>query len=214
MSGRPPLDLSIYLVTSSAHTGRDRLVSTVVAAVEGGVSIVQLREPTATDEVVLDLAIQLVDALAGSDVPLLIDDRVHLVEPSGAAGVHVGQTDMPAAQARDLIGPDRWLGLSAHTTEQARIAEAEGVVDYLGIGPAWPTRTKDTGRDALGPEGIRAVATATPLPSVAIGGIDATRAPRLRDAGVEGIAVVTAICSAPDPQAAARDIRSAWEATP
>lgn len=209
---RDALDLSLYLVTSSALTGQERLAEVVRAAVDGGVTLVQLREPDASDEVVLALARELVDVLKPTDVPLLIDDRVHLVEAAGAHGAHVGQTDLPAGEARAILGPDRWLGLSAHTAEQAGIAAQEGHVDYLGVGPAWPTETKSTGRDALGPEGVRKVATATDLPAVAIGGIDAERAPALRSAGIDGVAVVSAICGATDPRAAAAEIRAAWEA--
>lgn len=205
------LDLSLYLVTSSVLTGRDRLVPTVLAAVDGGVRVVQLREPDATDADVLALARDVAQALAPTGVPLLIDDRVHLVERSGADGAHVGQTDLPAAQARELLGPDRWLGVSTHTVDQARMAEREGYADYLGIGPAWPTSTKETGRDALGPHGIREVATSTSLPSVAIGGIDVAEAAQLRGAGVDGVAVVSAICGASDPRSAAARLRTAWE---
>lgn len=208
---RRRLDLGLYLVTSSALTGRDRLVPTVLAAVDGGVGVVQLREPDAPDIEVLEMATELVAALEPTGVPVLIDDHVHLVEPSGAHGVHVGQSDIPAAKARELIGPDRWLGVSTHTVEQARVAADEGCADYLGIGAAWPTATKDTGRDALGPSGVREVATATGLPSVAIGGIDAERAALLRDTGIDGVAVVSAICGSPDPRSAAIRLRAAWE---
>lgn len=207
---RDPLDLSVYLVTSSALTGHDGLVPMVLAAVEGGVSLVQLREPDAPDSDVLSLATDLVQALEPTGVPLLIDDRVHLVEPAGAHGAHVGQTDLPAAQARTMLGPDRWLGVSTHTVEQAQTAELEGHADYLGIGAAWPTSTKATGRDALGVKGVRAVATATTLPSVAIGGIGAAQAAQLRGSGVAGVAVVSAICGAADPRRAAAEIRAAW----
>lgn len=208
---RTTLDLSLYLVTSSVLTGRERLVPTVLAAVDGGVRVVQLREPDAADAEVLALARDLAQALAPTGVPLLIDDRVHLVERSGAGGAHVGQSDLPAAQARELLGPDRWLGVSTHTVDQAKAAEREGYADYLGIGAAWPTSTKDTGRDALGPQGVREVAISTRLPSVAIGGIGVAEAAQLRSTGVEGVAVVSAICGASDPRSAAARLRTAWE---
>lgn len=203
-------DLSLYLVTSSAMTGADRLVDVVLDAVAGGVTIVQLREPERPDREIVALGRDLADALRGTGVPLIIDDRVDLVETIGADGAHVGQSDLPADAARRILGPHALLGLSAHTPEQARVAADGGDVDHLGIGAAWDTTTKDVGRPPLGPEGVRAVAQASDLPSVAIGGIDLTRVPLLVGTGVQGVAVVSAICAAPDPRRAAADLRAAW----
>lgn len=211
MSGRGVPDLSLYLVTSSELAGRGRLVDTVVAATTGGVSLVQLREPDASDADVVALGRDLVAALAPTGVPLLINDRVHLVEEIGAAGAHVGQDDLDPVKARELIGPDRWLGQSVQTVEQARAAAESGEVDYLGIGPAWPTATKQVTVPPLLPAGVRTIAHATELPSVAIGGIGVDEVPQLRTSGISGVAVVSAICGRLDPRGEATRLRAAWE---
>lgn len=209
---RPPLDLSLYLVTDTVLCGAAGVARTVAAAVRGGVTTVQLRDPHATDAELVELGRDVRTALAGTGVPLLVDDRVHLVEEIGADGAHVGQDDLAVDEARRLLGPDRYLGLSARTTEQVAAAAAHGVgvLDYLGVGPVWATTTKTGHATPGGVQRVRDVVAASPWPCVAIGGVTAERAPLLRGSGAAGIAVVSAVCGRPDVEAAARELRAAW----
>lgn len=208
-----PLDLSLYLVTDTAMSAARGLAETVRLAVDGGVTVVQLRDHHATDDELVALGRELVEVLRPSGIPLLVDDRVHLVESIGAQGVHVGQRDMPPVEARAILGPDAWIGLSAGTDEQVRAAAdlPAGTVDYLGVGPVWATATKADHGPTLGPEGLRVLTAIASLPTVAIGGIDAARVPQLAGCGTHGIAVVSAICAAADPASAARELRRVWE---
>ncbi|HEY5223610.1 MAG TPA: thiamine phosphate synthase [Microbacteriaceae bacterium] len=210
---RPPLDLSLYLVTDTVLCGAYGVAATVAAAVRGGVTAVQLRDPHATDDDLVTLGRSVAAALYGTGVPLLLNDRVHLVEAIGAQGAHIGQSDLGVAEARTILGPDAYLGLSAQTV--AHVAAARRLtphaIDYLGVGPIWAQTTKP---DAAAPGGLgrlRAVLAASPWPCVAIGGIGAERAALVRAAGAAGVAMVSAICGRRDPEAAARDIRSAWD---
>jgi thiamine-phosphate pyrophosphorylase len=210
---RPPIDLSVYLVTDTALCGELGVPSTVALAVRGGVTVVQLRDPAASDAELVTLGRALVTALEGSTVPLLINDRVHLVETIGAQGAHIGQSDLGIDEARAMLGDGAYLGLSAQTVEHVAAARRHGrhSLDYLGVGPIWAQTTKP---DAAAPGGIellRAVLAVSPWPCVAIGGIDSTRAPIVRAAGVAGVAVVSAICGRADVMAAASEIRSAWD---
>ncbi|MEP7034955.1 MAG: thiamine phosphate synthase [Dermatophilaceae bacterium] len=213
---RPPLDLSIYLVTDTAMCGQLGVVATVSAAVGAGATIVQLRDTDATDDELVNLGRQVSAALRGTGVALIINDRVHLVAAIGAQGGHVGQSDLGARQARALLGPEACLGLSVQTLEHVAAARqlTEGTVDYLGVGPVWGTATK---LDAAAPGGLgtlREVTSASPWPCVAIGGITLERLTEVRDAGTAGAAVVSAICGQPDPAAATRALRAAWDGGP
>ncbi|MDP3969243.1 MAG: thiamine phosphate synthase [Nocardioides sp.] len=210
------LDLSLYLVTdvdAVAATGRD-LVDTAVAAVTGGATTVQLRAKHLPVREQVELTLRLADALP-TDTPLLVNDRVDVVLAARArgarvAGVHLGQTDLDPADARALLGPDAALGLSTGTPARVRAAAAAGVVDYLGLGAFRPTATKPDAPPALGLDGVAALVRASPLPTVAIGGIGPADAAALRRTGVGGIAVVSAVCAAPDPRAAAAALATAW----
>lgn len=212
-SARPALNLSLYLVTDTNVCGEVGVPATVAAAVAGGVSAVQLRDPLATDEELVALGRQVRAALVGTGVPLLVNDRVHLVGTIGADGAHVGQSDLDVAQARALLGPGPYLGLSVQCVEQVQAARAHGLaaVDYLGVGPVWPTATKPDHAPPGGIERLCQVSEASPWPCVAIGGIARERVAALRGTGVVGIAVVSAICGAPDAALAARELARAWE---
>jgi thiamine-phosphate pyrophosphorylase len=206
------IDLSVYLVTDSTLCGAYGVVATVEAAVRGGVTAVQLREPVAEDDEVVALGRELAAVLRGTGVPLLIDDRVHLVDTIGAQGAHVGQSDLDPVAARALLGGERLLGLSVQTLEHVRAARLlpEGTVDYLGVGPVWPQRTKPDAAAPVGVAGLERIVRASPWPCVAIGGIDGPGVARVRATGAAGIAVVSAVCGRPDPADAARRLRSAW----
>ncbi|WP_444678671.1 thiamine phosphate synthase [Halomonas sp. E19] len=198
-----PLDLSLYLVTDPQLCARQGLVETVVAAVRGGVTIVQLRDKHASDGELIEQARRLKAALAGSGVPLIINDRLAVAVESGADGLHLGQGDGNLAAARDALGESAILGLSVQNHEQLSHLDPSAL-DYLGLGPVFATSTKRDHAAPLGFAGLAALVAASPLPAVAIGGLKAEHAGQVRAAGAQGPAVVSAICGQPDPEAAAR----------
>lgn len=206
---RPSLDLSLYVVADTVLCGTRAVVTTVLAAVRGGATAVQVREPLATTRQLCQLAETVHHALAGTAVPLLVNDRLDVALAVGAEGVHLGQSDLPATHARRIGGPDLLVGLSVSTLEQTAAANAlpAGTVDYLGVGPVFATPTKPLAAPALGLELTARVRAGTSLPCVAIGGIGAGNAAQVRATGVDGIAVVSAVCVAPDPEAAAAALR-------
>jgi len=197
------LDLSLYLVTDPRLCAERGLVETVVAAVRGGVTVVQLRDKHASDGEMIDQARRLKAALAGSGVPLIINDRLAVAVESGADGLHMGQDDGEVAAARAALGEGALLGLSVQTLEQMAQVDV-GRLDYLGLGPVFATPSKHDHAEPLGFEGLTRLAAASPLPAVAIGGLKAEHATAVRQAGTLGPAVISAICGCPDPEAAAR----------
>jgi thiamine-phosphate pyrophosphorylase len=180
-------------------------------ALHGGVDVVQLRLKDADDETVLATARRYVTVCRAHGAPLILNDRPDLVSAAGADGVHVGQDDLAVAQARALVGPDRIVGLSTHSPAQIDAAAAQPEVDYIGVGPVHATPTKP-GRPAVGLDLVRYAAAHAATPFFAIGGIDAGNVVAVRSAGATRIAVVRAITHAPDPEAAARALRSGSEA--
>lgn len=211
-----PFDLSLYLVTDTTMCAPIGVAQTVREAVAGGATLVQLRDPDCSDEEFVRLGRELVDVLDGTGVPLLLNDRVHLVEVVGAQGVHVGQSDMPAQEARAVLGPQAILGLSVTNARDLASAAAlpVGTVDYLGVGPLRATASKPDHAEPAGFARLSALARRSPVPTCAIGGVKAGDAAALKAAGLHGLAVISAICGQPDPQAATRDLARAWEAGP
>jgi thiamine-phosphate pyrophosphorylase len=173
------------------------------AALRGGVDIVQLRDKPATEAERLVTAERFRAITALHDALLIINDHPELAVAAGADGVHIGQDDMPVAQAREIVGPERLVGLSTHTPEQ--VDRARGV-DYIGVGPVHATPTKP-GRPAVGLELVRYAASHARVPFFAIGGIDADNAGVVRDAGATRIAVVRALTQASDPEAMAQALQ-------
>lgn len=199
------LDLSTYLVTDPDLCGERGVFETVVAAVEGGVTAVQLRDKGASARSLSLLATALLRALDGSGVPLLVNDRLDVALATGAHGVHLGQDDLDVEDARRLAGPGLLIGLSVSTQEEMTAANRlpPGTVDYLGIAPVFATATKTDTEEELGLDGLADLCRRTDLPCVAIGGIHAGNAAAVRSSGVDGVAVVSAICAAADPADAA-----------
>ena len=210
---RAPLDLSVYLVTDTVMCGRFGVAATVSAAVRAGASLVQLRDEEATDDELVSLGRQVLAALEGTGVPLIVNNRVHLVEAIGAQGGHVGQDDLEIGKARALLGPAAYLGLSAQTVEHVTAAREHGerTLDYLGVGPVWGTATKPDAAPPGGLERLRQITAVSPWPCVAIGGVSLERLPLVRRAGVGGAAFVSAICGQPDVAAVTRALREAWD---
>ena len=199
-------DRSIYrlcLVTDRDLARGRPLVDVVAAAVQGGVTMVHLRDKTATTRAFLEEARALQALLAPLGVPLVINDRVDIALAVGAAGVHVGQTDMPIEAVRALVGPGCIVGLSITNRMQIERADAKAV-DYLGIGPIFAQQTKADASTPLGFDGFAALRKMSEKPVVAIGGVKAEHVGPLRAAGADGVAVVSAIVSADDPEKAAR----------
>lgn len=209
---RRQLDLSLYLVTDTALCGPDGMAALVATAVAAGVTAVQLRDPGADGDRLVELGQELMTVLRGTGTPLIVNDRVDLVAAIGADGAHIGQGDIDPVQARELLGPDALLGLSVQTPAHVAVARGYGadVVDYLGVGPVWPQTTKSDAAEPGGLDRLRAIVAASPWPCVAIGGIDAARASQVRTTGAAGVAVVSAVCGQPDVSGAVRRLRAAW----
>ena len=209
------MDLSTYLVTDAALCGPRGVPSVVAAAVRGGATCVQVREKALGARDFLALVGAVAEAADG--VPVLVNDRLDVALAARAqgvpvAGVHVGQSDLPAPLVRGLLWPGAALGLSvSRTSELEEIATwPAGTVDHLGVGPVRATATKPGHGPVIGVAGAAAIAAASPLPCVAIGGLDADLAGPLRRAGLAGAAYVSAICAAEDPERAARQLAAAW----
>ncbi len=200
--------LRLYLVTDRLLAGGRSLTEIVLAAVAGGVSIVQIREKEATTRVFVEQARALKAALQGSAVPLIVNDRLDVALAVGADGVHLGDDDLPLAEARRLLGPAAIIGVSLGGRADGAVAEA----DYVAASPVFTTGTKPDAGPALGLAGVRALRLGVPRPLIAIGGINLQNAPAIVQAGADGIAVVSAIMAADDPQAAAAALRAAVEA--
>lgn len=203
-----PSDLRLYAVTDRrALPAGVTLAQAVEAALDGGVTCLQLREKEASAGEILALARTLLPLCRARRVPLLINDRVDIALAAGADGVHLGQEDLPLPEARALLGPDRILGATAHTVEEALRAQAEGA-DYLGVGAMFPTGTK-TNTIPTSADTLKAICAAVSIPVVAIGGVNAQNLPTLAGTGIAGAAVVSAIFSQSDLTAAARTLRTA-----
>lgn len=199
--------LRLYLVTDQTLIRGDSLIDVVGSAVQGGVTCVQLREKNLDTRSFLAKALALKALLMPHNVPLVINDRIDIALASGADGVHLGQSDMPPELARTLLPPHVFIGWSVETMEEVK-KSAFLPVDYLGISPVFLTPTKaDTGK-AWGLQGLADARLATSLPLVAIGGIHSGNARQVFNAGADGLAVVSALCAADDPRAAASRLKS------
>lgn len=181
------------------------------AAIEGGADTIQFRQKTGTIRHQLHEARPAAQVCQEASVPLLIDDRLDLMQAVNAAGVHLGQTDFPIADARRILGPNAILGATATTRAQAEKA-AEAGADYIGFGPVFPTASKANPASVKGLAGLAEVCQAVSLPVIAIAGMTPDRVGAVIAAGAHGIAVMTAISTAPDPTAATRRFRTALDA--
>jgi thiamine-phosphate pyrophosphorylase len=198
----------LYLVTDPVLIGDRALTDVVLAAVDGGARAVQLREKTASTRVFVERARALRERLDQRGVPLIINDRVDVALAAGADGVHIGRNDMAYADARRLFGPDAIIGLSVETPDD--VEEAERLdVDYLGVSPVFATSTKTDTLGVWGLEGLAEVRRRSRHPLVAIGGLNAGNVAEVVRAGADAVAVVSAICAAADPRAAAADLVAA-----
>lgn len=203
-------DLTLYFVTDSTGMEEDRFLEKIEAACRGGVTLLQLREKEGSGREFLRLAQRVREIADRFGVPLLIDDRVDIALACGAAGVHVGQEDLPVETARKLLGPDRIIGATAKTVPQAREAKEQGA-DYLGVGAIYPTTTK-VKTILTKVETLAEIVREVGLPVVAIGGLNRENCDILKGSGFSGVAAVSAIMKAEDPESTARAFKAKIEA--
>jgi thiamine-phosphate pyrophosphorylase len=208
---RRRFDPTLYLVTDPELARGRRLTEVVSAAVRGGVTLVQLRDKHAAGRALLEAARALKTVLDPQGVPLLINDRADVAQAAGV-GCHVGQSDLPVAAVRAILGPDALVGLSLDDLAQAGAVDP-ALVDYVAYGPFAATATKADAGAPVGPDGLATIRNLTALPLIAIGGIDAGNVAAAVRAGADGIAVVSAIMAAADPEGAARQLRAAIDTT-
>lgn len=198
-------DLAVQFVTDARLCRARGLVETVQAAMRGGVSLVQLRDHEAKGGALLQDALALKAALAGSATRLMINDRPDIALATGAAGVHVGQADLPVAVVRQLIGPAAIVGLTVSTPDDLAGVPWD-LVDYLGVGPVFGPGVKQNAAPTIGLAGLTDIVRGARCPVIAIGGVGLSNVADCLKAGATGVAVVSAIASADDPEAASRMI--------
>ena len=197
------LDLSLYLVTNNSKD-EEKFLKIIEDSLKGGVKIVQLREKTAGTLDFYNLALRVKEITQKYNVPLIINDRIDIALAIDADGVHVGQSDIPAKIARSMIGEDKILGVSAATIKEAAKAQLDST-DYIGVGAVYPTNTKDDA-SAVSKKELKEIVESVNIPVVAIGGITQENVCELRDSGISGISVVSAIMNAKNPKLASENL--------
>lgn len=202
-------DLLLYAVTDRSWLGGHTLYQDVEAAIKGGATFIQLREKKLDEEHFLEEAKEIKELCKRYRVPFVINDNVDIALAMDADGVHVGQSDMEAGMVREKLGPDKIIGVSAQTVEQAILAEQKGA-DYLGVGAVFPTGSKDDAVE-VSHDTLKAICEAVHIPVIAIGGISTGNVMELSGSGICGIAVISAIFAKPDIETAARELREQTE---
>ena len=203
------LDTTLYFITDSTCVPEERFLHVVEAACKGGATIIQLREKDKSTREYMKLAMATHEITARYGIPLIIDDRVDVALAIGAEGVHVGQSDMPVRLARKLMGADKIVGATTKTVPQALEAYEQGA-DYLGCGAIYPTTTHVN--TVITPVAtLKDVVKAVPIPVNAIGGLNKDNIFVLKDSGIAGICVVSAIMKAADPEAATKELKQAFK---
>lgn len=205
------VDVRVYVILDPEHAGGRPLAELARTAVDGGATLLQYRDKTAETGEFVATARAILSAIAGTGVPLLINDRVDVALAAGADGVHVGQTDMAPDDVRRLLGPDPIVGLTVRSMAEAEAVPVD-LVDYVGIGGVFATTSKQNGNAPIGLDGLARIsafldARAPELGRVAIAGITAATTAEVIAAGAHGVAVISAVSKAPDPAAAAADLR-------
>ncbi len=201
------VDYTLYLVTDRGLSRGRSTLEIVEAAVRGGATCVQLREKQCTTREFIEQARMVRDRLRQLNTPLIINDRLDVALAVEADGVHLGQSDMPLEFARSIVADKMLIGISAESLPDAIEAERGGA-DYLGVSPIYATPTKTDTAPSLGLEGLRQIRAAVNLPLVGIGGLNHKNAGQVIRSGADGVAVVSAIVAADDPEQAARNMRS------
>lgn len=201
--------LLLYAVTDRQWLGTRSLYDVVRDSMEGGITFLQLREKSLEEERFYEEAVKLQAMAREYKVPFVVNDNVEIAVRMNADGVHVGQNDMEAGNVRTMIGPDKILGVSAQTVEQALLAQERGA-DYLGVGAVFPTGSKDDAVE-VSHETLKAICEAVSIPVVAIGGITRENVPDLKGSGICGIAVISAIYAQKDIRKASAALRKVTE---
>ena len=201
--------LLLYAVTDRSWLGEESLYRQVQKAIKGGATFIQLREKELDRDAFLEEAVEIGKLCRMYGVPLIINDDVEIAKQAGADGIHVGQDDMEVKQVRAMLGPDKIIGVSAHTVEEALLAEAAGA-DYLGAGAVFGSSTKED-VTVLSHERLQEICGAVKIPVVAIGGINRQNIMELKGTGISGVAVVSAIFAQEDIEGAAADLRQCAE---
>ena len=206
---RPSVDYSLYFCTDRGLMSSATIEENVEAALTGGATVVQLREKNCSSREFYELAVRVKAIARRFGAPLIVNDRVDIALAAGADGVHVGQSDLPCAAVRRLVGETMLVGVSAGSAAEALAAAGEGA-DYLGVGAMYATGTKeDAGLVTM--EELKNIRRAVELPIVVIGGINKATLGNFKGMGIEGIAVVSAIAAQKDPAAAARELLTLWK---
>ena len=210
------LDLRLYALVDPAQCGGHQPVALARAVAAGGATVLQLRDKEDTTRVMIARAKAIIAALAGSGVPVLVNDRVDVALATSAAGVHLGQEDMPAKAARRLLGEKAIVGITVRSEAEAREAPLD-FADYVGVGGVFSTVSKDNTTDPIGLAGLTRLAAILRrrrpgIPIVAIAGITAANAADIVAAGADGVAVISALAKAKDPKAAAQELRAIVDA--
>ncbi|WP_028574141.1 thiamine phosphate synthase [Desulfonatronovibrio hydrogenovorans] len=198
------VDYSLYLVTDQALCLGRKIMDVVLEAVQGGVTIVQIREKNTSAKAFYELAVAMRKNLAPKNIPLIINDRVDVALAADADGVHVGQSDMPFPRVREIMGPDKILGISINSFDQ--LSQSSDLVDYFSMSPVFPTPTKTDTSAPFGLKGLEKARKMTSKPLITIGGIKPENIKEVMATGVDGVALVSAVCSAPSPEKAARQL--------
>ena len=206
---KPEMDYTLYLCTDRRLMTTDTIEEAVELAIQGGVTVVQIREKECTSREFYQIAKDVKAITDAYEVPLLINDRLDIALAVRADGVHLGQTDIPIHVARDVLGPDKIVGATANTLAKAEEAWKSGA-DYLGVGDVFGTSTKtDTTHVTL--EELKAIKESVEIPVIAIGGVNAENIASLRETGVDGVAVISAIIGQKDITAAAEKLISNFQ---
>lgn len=203
------IDYTLYLCTDRDLMSTETIEESVEQAVKGGCTVVQLREKHCNSKDFFELAVRVKAITDRYQVPLIINDRVDIAMAVDAAGVHIGQSDLPASVVRNIIGTDKIIGVSAAKTEEAIKAVADGA-DYLGVGAMFATNTKTDARPVTMEE-LKQIRTAVDVPIVVIGGINMDTLGQFKGTGIDGLAVVSAIIGKADIEAAAREMYQAFK---
>ncbi len=205
MPDRVLMDYSLYLITDRKALGGKELLASIEAAIQGGVTLVQLREKDITGYEYYKLAMKVKEITAKYNIPFIINDRIDIALAVNADGVHLGPEDLPVPVARELMGPDKIIGASANCVEEALALQKQGA-DYLGVGALFPTGTKRN-TEHVSLQQLKTIKESVCIPVVGIGGINIQNAYSVKAAGVDGIAAVSAILGSEDVFNAARSLR-------
>jgi len=200
-----PVNWKLCLIADKEAAGRKNLLAVIQKAVSSGVTLVQLRAKALCTREFLDLALQVSKILKTQDIPFIINDRVDIALACDATGVHLGKKDLPLPFARKLLGPQKIIGITAHSLRESLEAE-EGGADYLGVGPVFLSPSKKDLKTALGLHGLFSIRKKVSIPILAIGGINPENAHDVMATGVNGIAVISAILGAKDIEKATKKL--------